>query len=123
MRRSSAGNPSTRVRWPLDRLNDERMMQFTGPMHDDSHRSLRESDKISWKDRDASCDDKTARRHLYQALESHKFDLEITRSVASGLDLKTLDRRMEAVRMLLKWLSQALELEHPASPAVQKPPP
>jgi hypothetical protein len=68
-------------------------------------------------------DDKSARRQLYRALEAHRFDLEIMRSVASGFDLKTLDRRMEAVRLLLEWLSQAPGLEPLASPAAQMPPP
>jgi hypothetical protein len=64
-----------------------------------------------------------ARRQLYQALKAHKFDLEITRSVTSGLDLEVLDRRIEAVQLLLEWLSQALEPPPEASPAAQTPPP
>jgi hypothetical protein len=59
------------------------------------------------------------RRHqLYQALEAHKFDLEITRGF-SARDPEVLDRRIEAVQLLLESLSQALELEPPDSPAVQ----
>jgi hypothetical protein len=50
-----------------------------------------------------------ARRHLYQALEAHKFDLEVPRRVTSGPDLEVLDRRIEAARLLLEWLSKALE--------------
>jgi hypothetical protein len=63
------------------------------------------------------------RRQLYEALKAHKFELEITRGVASGLDLEALDRRIEAARLLLEWISRALELEPPASPEVQTPPP
>jgi hypothetical protein len=64
-----------------------------------------------------------ARRQLYQALKAHKLELEIIRGVESGPDLEVLDRRIEAARLLLEWLSQALELEPPASPEVQTPPP
>jgi hypothetical protein len=46
---------------------------------------------------------------LYQALEAHTSELEITRGAASGPDLEVLDRRIEAARLLLEWLSQALE--------------
>ena len=53
---------------------------------------------------------------LYQVLKAHKFELEITRGVTSGPDLEILHRRIEAVRLLLEWLSRALELEPPASP-------
>jgi hypothetical protein len=49
------------------------------------------------------------RKALYEALKSHKFDLEITRSITSGPDLEVLNRRIEAARLLLEWLSQALE--------------
>ena len=101
-------------------------MQFTGPRHDHLHRSSRESDELPLrepdKERNASSDDKTPRRQLYQALEAHRFGLEIRRSVACGLDRKILDRRVEAAQRLLEWLSQALELANPAAPAVQKPP-
>jgi PEP-CTERM motif len=58
---------------------------------------------------------------LYQVLEAHKFDLEITRGVTSGPNLEVLDRRIEATRLLLEWLSQALEPHPEASPAVQMP--
>jgi hypothetical protein len=44
------------------------------------------------------------RRQLYQALEAHKLDLEITRSLTSGPDLEVLDRQIEAARLLLEWL-------------------
>jgi hypothetical protein len=64
-----------------------------------------------------------ARRQLYQALEAHKFDLEITRGVTSSPNLEILDRRIEAARLLLEWLSQALEPHPAASPAVQTQPP
>jgi hypothetical protein len=64
-----------------------------------------------------------AQRQLYQALHAHKFELEIARGITSGPDLEVLDRRIEAARLLLEWISRALELEPPASPAVQTPPP
>jgi GAF domain-containing protein len=64
-----------------------------------------------------------ARHQLYEVLSAHKFELEIIRGVASGPDLEILDRRIEAARLLLEWISRALELEPPASPAVQTPPP
>jgi hypothetical protein len=63
---------------------------------------------------------KEAQRQLYQALEAHKFELEIARGVTSGPDL---DRRIEAARLLLEWIARALELDPPASPEVQTPPP
>ena len=63
-----------------------------------------------------------AQRQLYQALKAHKAELEITRGVAPGSDLEILHRRIEAARLLLEWLSQALEPQTPASPAVQTPP-
>jgi hypothetical protein len=55
-------------------------------------------------------------RQLYQALSTHKFELEIIRGVASGPDLEVLDRRIEAAQLLLEWIARALELEPPASP-------
>ena len=64
-----------------------------------------------------------AQRDLLRALEAHAFELEITRGAASGPDLEVLDRRIEAARLLLKWLSQALEPQTSAFPAVQTPPP
>jgi hypothetical protein len=60
---------------------------------------------------------------LYRVLEAHKFDLEITRGVTSGPNLEVLDRRIEAARLLLEWLSQALEAPPEGSPAAQTPPP
>jgi hypothetical protein len=64
-----------------------------------------------------------ARRQLYQALRAHSSELEIARGVTSGPDLEVLDRRIEAVRLLLEWIWRALELEPPASPEVQTPQP
>jgi hypothetical protein len=64
-----------------------------------------------------------ARRRLYQALKAHKFELEIARGVTSGLDQEILVRRIEAARLLLEWISQALEPQPQAFPAVQTPPP
>jgi hypothetical protein len=60
---------------------------------------------------------------LYQALEAHKLELEIIRGVESGPDLEVLDRRIEAARLLVEWLSQAPEPHSAASPAAQTPPP
>jgi hypothetical protein len=92
------------------------MMQFTGTRRD----YFRE--KLSLREGDESCDNNAARGELYQAVNSHMFDLEIKRSVASGLELQILDRRLEAAQRLLKWLSQALEPDLPASPGVQERP-
>jgi hypothetical protein len=58
-------------------------------------------------------------RQLYEALRTHTSGLEITRGAASGLDLVVLDRRIEAVRLLLEWLSQALEPQPPVFPAAR----
>jgi hypothetical protein len=63
------------------------------------------------------------RQQLYEALRAHASELEIERSVTSGPDLEVLDRRIEAVRLLLEWIWRALALEPPASPEVQTPPP
>jgi hypothetical protein len=60
---------------------------------------------------------------LYRVLKAHKSELEITRGAASGPDLEILDRRIEAVRRLLRWLEQSLELDPLAFPEVQTPPP
>ena len=46
-------------------------------------------------------------------LTAHKAHLEIIRGVTSGPDLEALDRRIEAARLLLEWLAQALGLEPP----------
>jgi hypothetical protein len=64
-----------------------------------------------------------AQHQVYQVLEAYKSDLELRRADASGSDLEALDRQIEAARLLLEWLAQELELEPPASPAVQTPPP
>jgi len=58
-----------------------------------------------------------AQRELYQALSTHKFELEIIRGAAADPDLEVLDRRIEAVQLLLEWIARALGLEPPASPA------
>jgi hypothetical protein len=60
-----------------------------------------------------------SKRKLFQGLEAHTFDLEITRGVTSGSNQETLNRRIEAAQLLLEWLSQDFELE-PASPAVPR---
>jgi hypothetical protein len=62
---------------------------------------------------------KATEYELYQAVEAHKFDLEITQG-ASALDQEILDHRLEAVQGLLDWLSQGPGLEPPVSPAIQK---
>jgi hypothetical protein len=58
-----------------------------------------------------------SQRQLVQALEAHKFDLEVVRGLTSGSNQQTLDRRIEATQLLLEWLSQKLELGS-ASPVV-----
>jgi hypothetical protein len=50
-----------------------------------------------------------AQLRLFQALKAHIFELETERDVASDRDRETLDRRIEAARLLLEWLSKALE--------------
>jgi hypothetical protein len=55
-----------------------------------------------------------ARRQLYEAVAAHRADLEIERGFA-GLELKVLDRRIEASQQLLEWLEQAHELPPKAS--------
>jgi hypothetical protein len=62
-----------------------------------------------------------AQRQLYQALKAHKFELEITRGVALGIDRDILDRRIAAARQLLESLSQAPGFDRPASNAVRMP--
>jgi hypothetical protein len=64
-----------------------------------------------------------AQRQLYQALKAHTSELETARGVTSGPDLEVLDRRIEAARLLLEWISQALEPQPPPFLAVQTPPP
>jgi hypothetical protein len=61
-------------------------------------------------------------RQLYQALKTHKLDLEITRPITSDLDLEVLDRRIEAARLLLEWLSRTLGPDPPSFPTAQTPP-
>lgn len=58
---------------------------------------------------------------LFEALLAHSAELEVTRGAASDLELEALGRRIEAVRLLLEWLSQALEPQVPAFPVVQTP--
>jgi hypothetical protein len=52
---------------------------------------------------------RTAQRQLYQALKTQKFELELTRGLASVPDREAVDRRIEAARVLLDWLSEILE--------------
>jgi hypothetical protein len=59
-----------------------------------------------------------ARRQLFEAVTAQKVHLEITRGFA-GLELEVLDRRIEAARRLLEWLSQALEPQLAAFPEVR----
>jgi hypothetical protein len=63
-----------------------------------------------------------AQVELHQALEAHKFDLEITRGV-SALDQESLDHRIEATQRLLEWIEQALKPQPAAFLAAQTPPP
>jgi hypothetical protein len=46
-----------------------------------------------------------AQFELLQAL-AHEFDLEITRGAASRPGQEVLERRVEAVQLLLEWLSR-----------------
>jgi hypothetical protein len=46
---------------------------------------------------------------LFEALSAHRFQLESERDGASGNDQVVLDRRIEAARKLLEWLSTVLE--------------
>jgi hypothetical protein len=50
-----------------------------------------------------------AQRQLYQALKTQKFELQLTRGLAWGPDREAVDRRIEAARVLLDWLSEILE--------------
>jgi hypothetical protein len=61
------------------------------------------------------------RRQLYQAVKTHASNIEIARSFTSDLDLEVLDRRIEATRLLLEWLSQAPGLGLAAFPEVRTP--
>ncbi len=56
-----------------------------------------------------------AQLQLFEALKAHTFELEIERDAASGPDREFLDRRLEASRLLLEWLSKALEPDFPNS--------
>jgi hypothetical protein len=51
-----------------------------------------------------------ARVELYQVLKAHKLELEDRRGV-SARDEEILDRRIEAVQLLIEWLEQELEIE------------
>jgi hypothetical protein len=64
-----------------------------------------------------------AKTQLFQAVKAHIFELEIERDVASKRDLETLDPRIGAARLLLEWLSKALEPEPAASPTSEPSPP
>jgi hypothetical protein len=60
---------------------------------------------------------RNAQRQLHQALKTQKFEFELTRGLTSGRDLEALDRRIEATRVLLDWLSKALEPQPAAASA------
>jgi hypothetical protein len=64
-----------------------------------------------------------AKTQLFQAVETHLSELESERAVASKRDLEALDRRIRAARLLLEWLSKALEPEPAASPTSEPSPP
>jgi hypothetical protein len=49
-----------------------------------------------------------AQIELFRALRAHTAELEIERDSASGHVLEALDRRVEAARLLLDWVSKAL---------------
>jgi hypothetical protein len=50
-----------------------------------------------------------AQYQLFEALRAHTSELETERGGASGQDQAVLDRRIEAARKLLEWLSMTLE--------------
>ncbi len=56
-----------------------------------------------------------AKAQLFQALKAHTSELEIERDGASDRDLDALDRRIGSARLLLEWLSKALDSEPAAS--------
>jgi hypothetical protein len=60
-----------------------------------------------------------AQDRLFDALKAHSSDLQAEREGASELDQAVLDRRLEAARKLLEWLSTTLER---ALPATRTPP-
>jgi hypothetical protein len=62
-----------------------------------------------------------AKTQLFEAVKAHISELEIERDVASNLE--ALDRRIGAARLLLEWLSKALEPEPAASPTSEPSPP
>jgi hypothetical protein len=51
---------------------------------------------------------------LFDALKAHTFELETERDGASEHDQVVLDRRIEAARRLLEWLSTTLKPGPPA---------
>jgi hypothetical protein len=55
-----------------------------------------------------------AQHRLFEALKAHTSELEAKRKQALEDDQVVLDRRLEAARRLLEWLSTTLE---PGSPS------
>jgi hypothetical protein len=60
-----------------------------------------------------------AKTQLFQALKAHTSELEIERDVASDRDLDALGRRIGSARLLLEWLSKALEPKSVAYPQLK----
>jgi hypothetical protein len=56
-----------------------------------------------------------AQHRLFEALKAHTSELEAERKSASGPDQAVFDRRLEAARKLLEWLSTTLELGSPSN--------
>jgi hypothetical protein len=51
----------------------------------------------------------TAQLELFKALKTHMRELEIERDAASGADRVSLSHRLEAAKLVFKWLSKAVE--------------
>jgi hypothetical protein len=49
-----------------------------------------------------------AQHEFYWVLGAYKSGLELTRGLASGPNLDALDRRIEAVQLLLEWIAREL---------------
>jgi hypothetical protein len=56
-----------------------------------------------------------AHYRLVEAVDAHRLLLETERDGASENDQAVLDRRIEAARKLLEWLSTVLELSLPSN--------
>jgi hypothetical protein len=63
-----------------------------------------------------------AHNKLFEALKAHTSDLETERDGAPEHDRVILDRRVEATRRLLEWLSMTLACPRELSPAETRTP-